>query len=860
MGVKLFLWLGGFALFLGAVFFVKLSIENNWIPPEVRVALGFALGLGLVGGGLALSRKRYVVQAHTLCASGIVTLYAMTFACDALYKFEFFSPLHTFAVMALITVGAFVLAVRLDARVVAVLGMLGGFLTPVLISTGEDNPVGLFTYLALLDAGLIAVALRQRWQFLVPLGAVGTALLQIAWGFEFRTEGNIPIAMVVCLGFEALFLVGLVFARRAKQASSLFSRPVAGLAGVSLLFAWHFVSDTSEGLHPGRLFTFVFLADAAVLALAWLDRKSAQLHLAAGITVFALLGYWTMERLHPDLLPWALGFYFVFAVVHSAFPLLLQRHEPDAVPRSWAQIFPVIALLLILGPALNSATVGLAIWPAVLLLDLLAIGLAWWGAALTGVVVALILTLATAAVWLVKTPADAEPLPTLLAITAGSALLFSGAGFFLLRSANGQSNSRNENETMRDALPAFSSLSPFVLLIMASAQLPVANPTSLFGLGLLLVGLALVLTRVLVHEWLPACALAGALALTYSWHAGHFTRSAPVTPLAWYLVFYAVFSIFPFLFYRTFARARGPWIAAALAGPLFFPLVYHLVRSAWPNDVMGLLPAASALPAAAALAVVLRTDAPDDPRRLDRLALFGGTTLLFITLIFPIQFSRQWLTLAWALEGAALLWLFRRVSHRGLPIAGVILLTIAFARLALADFVFFFPLRHYASIPFGYLYTFTVVAAALFCGARLLRDDADAEVLPGFPWPALLNAFGLALLFLVVNIGIADYFKPATYRAIWTENPGGLARDMAYTVAWALYAFGLLVLGAWRHSRGARYTSLGLLGVVLLKLFFHDLSSLGQLYRIGALFAVAIIAILASFVYQRFVPAEKEEN
>jgi uncharacterized membrane protein len=77
---------------------------------------------------------------------------------------------------------------------------------------------------------------------------------------------------------------------------------------------------------------------------------------------------------------------------------------------------------------------------------------------------------------------------------------------------------------------------------------------------------------------------------------------------------------------------------------------------------------------------------------------------------------------------------------------------------------------------------------------------------------------------------------------------------MTYTIAWALFALGLLVAGIWKEARAARYAAITLLSVALLKLFFHDLAQLAQLYRVGALFAVAAVAILASFAYQRFLP------
>ena len=70
---------------------------------------------------------------------------------------------------------------------------------------------------------------------------------------------------------------------------------------------------------------------------------------------------------------------------------------------------------------------------------------------------------------------------------------------------------------------------------------------------------------------------------------------------------------------------------------------------------------------------------------------------------------------------------------------------------------------------------------------------------------------------------------------------------------------GLLVLGIAKRVRSTRYAAICLLSVTLLKLFFHDLASLDRMYRIGALLTVAVIAILASFLYQRFLPAETKK-
>ena len=117
--------------------------------------------------------------------------------------------------------------------------------------------------------------------------------------------------------------------------------------------------------------------------------------------------------------------------------------------------------------------------------------------------------------------------------------------------------------------------------------------------------------------------------------------------------------------------------------------------------------------------------------------------------------------------------------------------------------------------------------------------------------PPLLAGLATLLLFLLLNLEIADYF--AVGPTLIFEFHGSLGCDMTYTIAWAGFAFALLMVGILRRASGARYSALVLLSVALLKLFLHDLSELNQLYRIGAFAAVAVIAILASFLYQRFL-------
>src|SRR5437016_10194208 len=398
MGAKLFAWIGGLALFLGVAFFVKYSFEHNLIPPELRVAIGFVVGVGLLIGGLLLKRKENAVTAQTLCATGTLVLYAVTFACRSYYHFAFFGLIPTFLLMTLITAVAFLLAVRLNAILVAVLGIAGGFLTPVLLSTGQDHPLGLFVYIALLDIGLLALAQRQGWNGLPTLGAVGTALMQFAWVTTFFVPekyfaGNkVLVVMGVFAGFQGLFLAAVGSARRTGRMNHELLASALGLAAVAIVSTFYLLSFETIAHRPTLLFSYLFVVDLGMLALTLLESRLLIVDALAGLAAFILLAAWTNHDLTMAHLYTALTFYFIFALSHSATPLALQRLRSVQIPW-WSHAFPAFALLLVLMPILQLAGISIVIWPFVLIVDLLAIALALATATLLPILAGLLLTL-----------------------------------------------------------------------------------------------------------------------------------------------------------------------------------------------------------------------------------------------------------------------------------------------------------------------------------------------------------------------------------------------------------------------------------------------------------------------------------
>jgi uncharacterized membrane protein len=297
-----------------------------------------------------------------------------------------------------------------------------------------------------------------------------------------------------------------------------------------------------------------------------------------------------------------------------------------------------------------------------------------------------------------------------------------------------------------------------------------------------------------------------------------------------------------------------------LSLPLHFLLIYRSVVFVNPDFAYkGLIPAVFALPCLAGLTRLVLTLPKDLPTRNTLFALFGGVSLLFLTLIFPIQYERHWLTIGWALEGAALVWLFRRVPHPGLRLVGVALLVTSFVRLSLNPWLITEYGRTGTPIWNWYLYTYGIVALCLIAAARLLKPPRN--IVCDFNVPPLLYSLGTVLLFLLLNIEIADFFSPAGRRLVFNFSDS-FEQDMSYSLAWALFAFALLAVGFKINNPPMRYSGMGLLVFTLAKLFLHDLWRLGGMYRIGSLIGLAVVLIVVSFIYQRFLssPANAKQT
>jgi hypothetical protein len=368
--------------------------------------------------------------------------------------------------------------------------------------------------------------------------------------------------------------------------------------------------------------------------------------------------------------------------------------------------------------------------------------------------------------------------------------------------------------------------------------------TLLLANALLIVALMIVAWREEQHKVLPVAVLITVLA----------TVAADLEPwsrqLTFAAVIYAIFLAYPLLLGKRAKQSLHPYLAAVLAGASFFGFAYDALVDGGYKPYIGALPVFQAMLMLVLLWRLLQIER-DVERMLSRLALVAATVLGFITLAIPLQLEKEWITIAWALEGAALIWLFHRIPHRGLLLWGGGLLAAVFVRL-INPSVLEYHARSATRVFNWYLYTYLVCAIAMYVAGYLFPRATKWAV-------ALLNIAGTVLLFLLVNIEIADYYSTGASLTFnfWSAP---LAQVLSYTLWWALFALGMLITGILLRQRAVRITAIALLSVTIVKCFLLDLSHLGGLYRVGSLLGLAASLVLVGLLLQRFVLRKAETS
>lgn len=205
IGKRWITWVGVVALFFAVAFFVKLAINNGWLTHSMQIVLGIVFGLILLIAGDRAIRRGMRPLGEGLLGGGLAMIYVSLFAGFALY--HLFGAQTAFAAMVLLTIAGLTLAVLHDAMMLFFLALIGGFLTPVMVSTGQNARDTLLAYLLLLDLGVLAVAYFKRWRAVDLLALAGTWALFAGWFANFYSPAQLIPALCWVGAFYLVFLV-----------------------------------------------------------------------------------------------------------------------------------------------------------------------------------------------------------------------------------------------------------------------------------------------------------------------------------------------------------------------------------------------------------------------------------------------------------------------------------------------------------------------------------------------------------------------------------------------------------------------------------------------------------------------------
>lgn len=258
-------------LFVGLAFLAKYASEHVQVPVELRLAGIAAVAVVLLGIGwrLRASRPGY---AQVLQGGAVAVLYLTLFVAFRFYGVMASGPV--FAMMVAIAALAAALAVLQDSRALALIGALGGFATPLLVSTGSGNQVALFSYYLVLDLGIVAVAWFRTWRLLNLVGFVCTFLVATVWGVLRYADSHYASSQAFLIAFFLLFAVVMLLpARRSSSdASDVWADGslLFGLPTITFVLQYGLVRHTEYGVAASAL----VLAGFYVALATWMRRRA----------------------------------------------------------------------------------------------------------------------------------------------------------------------------------------------------------------------------------------------------------------------------------------------------------------------------------------------------------------------------------------------------------------------------------------------------------------------------------------------------------------------------------------------------------------------------------------------------------
>src|SRR5580658_6623323 len=352
-----------------------------------------------------------------------------------------------------------------------------------------------------------------------------------------------------------------------------------------------------------------------------------------------------------------------------------------------------------------------------------------------------------------------------------------------------------------------------------------------------------------VRDWksLPPVQFLATLVYFWGWYGEFYRPYELETTVVFATAFFILFAALPVVRSRRDGELSGLEAAIVLVNSLAYLVALRVML--WSENRWALTVAALALAAAHLAAERMLPEKRGTEVRLARI-LYAGLALTFVTLAIPIRLDGNWITIAWAVQGAVLIWSGLRAQFAALRWAGLVLFAIVAGRLALISI----PADTFLLNARFATFAISVVCMALSCYFAAASDEELGEQESGVFMVTAIAANILAIAAL--SLEVWDVFGRMPSLGI----DRGHAQELALSMLWLVWALGLLGAGFWKKSQAIRWQALVLLGIVIVKVFLFDLSFLEKFYRIVSFLLLGLALMLISFYYQRQSLGRKGER
>jgi uncharacterized membrane protein len=236
------------ALLIGVSYFLKFAFDNNWIGPAGQISIGLVAGIAIVIWSERFRAKNYKAFSYSLKAVGIGTLYLSLWA--AFHVYSLIPSSVAFAMMLVVTAATSAMALSQDAQILAAFALVGGFSTPVLLSTGQNREVALFTYVAILDIATLVLVAFRPWRRLLVMSYIGTLILYLLWYWTFYNRGPLELTLAYASLFFAIFAIAPLITLQPDGERPILAAIPAVLAfvnaGVYFLEAYAMIQEVNK--------------------------------------------------------------------------------------------------------------------------------------------------------------------------------------------------------------------------------------------------------------------------------------------------------------------------------------------------------------------------------------------------------------------------------------------------------------------------------------------------------------------------------------------------------------------------------------------------------------------------------------